>query len=413
MWGRLGYLIAWTGAVLSAVLTGASARDGAPPERITLVFAGDTGTNGSGAPASAEGGYKAGRRMAIAPAFQAIRPRLKGDIVFANLESVVTEDNTLPPRDKMFVFRMHPDGLRAVMAAGVNLVSTANNHAMDFGARGAGDTLRHVEAMAGEGLLGWPGLARTREAALAPQVFSVKGMSVAVSAFGIGGSGFPVRDGEAGSLRGDDDFAALVSRLGQAKADLKILSVHYGQEFAPQATETEIRRLRQAAALPGLAIIAGHHAHVARGVELSGNHLIFYGLGNFMHFGTQNMARFDLCRDFGLLVRVGLLRMDGVWKLETVEAVPLTGMHVATRPMTGDAARMRLAVLNHLGARLDNAKEDAHGLRFAAEADGSGLWCAKDASDARCADWREPPLPSGAAGEEIARACARDVRRGG
>jgi poly-gamma-glutamate synthesis protein (capsule biosynthesis protein) len=403
--------------VICALLppSGAQSHTIEPPDHLTFVFVGDTGTNASGALVSSNGGYKTGALRPIAPALQGIAPWLKGDVVFANLESIVSDNNKIAARDKMFVFRMHPEGLRALMRAGVNTVSLANNHAMDFGPRGAGETLNQISAMAGEGLLAWPGLGRTRDEALAPQRFRVKEMDIAISAFGIGGGGLPAANGHAGMARGDKDFSALVERLEKTKADMRILSVHYGPEFAPIASSGDVARLRHAAALPGTpSIIVGHHAHVARGMELTGNHLVLYGLGNFMHFGTQNMSRFDICRDFGVLVKVGVMhKANGTSQIETVEAVPLTGMHVATKPMTGDAAHTRLAVLNYLGARLDNEKDGTRGLRFAEQPDGSGLWCNKDATDMRCKGWSEPALPSGALAQTIKAACNKTVRRGG
>src|SRR5690606_33522225 len=116
------------------------------------------------------------------------------------------------------------------------------------------------------------------------------------------------------------------------------------------------------------------------------------------------MRRFDICRDFGLLVRAGLVKRDGAFEVETVEAVPLTKMHVAPEPMTGEAGRLRVEVLNHLGAMLGKG-----GLHFAPQADGSGLWCAAGASDERCAGWRAPEVS--AREGEIAAACGKRVTR--
>ena len=383
-------------------------------ERLTLVFVGDTGTNASGAPVSSEGGYKRGRLLSVPDALEKISPWLQGDIVFANLESVVTDRNNITPRDKMFVFHMHPEGARDLLRAGLNAFSTANNHALDFGGIGAGETLRNMEALSQEGLLAWPGLSVDRQSGLQPQVALVRDRQIALSAWGIGGGGLPAREGRAGTLRGEEDFAALVDELGRTEADLRILSVHYGQEFVPSPTRTEIQRLRhQANVGDELSIVAGHHAHVARGMEISNKHLTIYGLGNFLHFGTQNMARFDICRDFGLLVKVALRNdMLGDLTVDTVEAVPLKNMHVKTEQIMGEDASLRLQALNYLGSKLDNEGDAARGLRFAQQENGAGLWCAIGATDARCADWVEPPLVSGRIGQQMEAACSRDVRRG-
>lgn len=395
----LGCLIVSVAAALAPARAG---------ERLNLVFVGDTGLNASGARVTSEGGIKSGRVLAVDEALADIKPLLKGDVVFANLETVVTDNNKIAPRDKMFVFRMHPAGARALMRAGLNVFSTANNHAMDFGTKGAGETLKNMEALSGDGLLAWPGLGRSAEAALSPHVFSTGNAKIAVSAFGIGGGGLPATRGNAGALRGEENFSRLAKQLSRTQADLRILSVHYGQEFAPVVTKAESRRFTD---LPdGIDIIVGHHAHVARGVALVNDRLILYGLGNFLHFGTQNMARFDICRDFGLLAKIGMKRGDdGGLVLETVEAVPLTNMHQRTKPMVGTAAQLRIAVLNYLGGALDDKSAQTQGLRF----NGNGLWCAKDADDPRCAGWAALSPATGKTRQAIKSACARNVRRGG
>lgn len=371
-------------------------------QRLTVVLMGDTGFNGQSARVSEAGGFKRGELVAVEDAMAKIAPVIRGDVVLANLETVVTDRNDIPLRDKMFVFRTHPAHVRALVRHGIDVLPLANNHAMDLGGPGAGETLRHMEGM--PGLRAFPGLGRTREEAMQPHVFVARGAKVAVSAVGNAGGGLPAREGEAGMLREDRDFSAVAARLAGEPADIRILSVHYGPEFAPLTKKATQARFREAES-GGLTIIAGHHHHVARGVEFSGGKLIAYGLGNFLHLGTQDMRRFDICRDYGLVVRAGLLRGLGGYEVETVEVVPITKMHIAPGSMTGDAARLRVEVMNYLGSRLGEG-----GLRFAPQADGSGLWCAADASDARCAGWQAPEASPQEA--EIAAACGKDVRRG-
>lgn len=398
-------------AALAAAAIAAAPADG-KGERITVVLVGDTGLNASGAPVAPQGGFKYDQLVTFADATALAAPLLKGDVVFANLETAVIDRNDIPPREKMFVFRTHPNAARDFVRLGINVFSLANNHVLDFGPIGAGETLRHVAALAGDGLKAWPGLARTREEALAPHLFEATTARVAVSAIGIGGGWLPAPEGEAGMLIEPDDYPDVVAALRAAGADLNILSIHYGRELYPLTDETDIERFRREAAGAKATIIVGHHAHVPKGMEVSGNHLVLYGLGNFLHPGMANMAKRDICRDFGVLARAGLARgADGALAIETVEVQPLTAMHIRTEPMAGEESRLRLDVLNYLGARLDNEAEGARGLRFAMQADGSGLWCAKGASDPRCAGWTEPPLASGERAQRIAAACTSDVRR--
>lgn len=371
-------------------------------QRLSVVLMGDTGFNGPGARVSEAGGFKRGELVVVEDAMAKIAPVIQGDVALANLETVVTDRNDIPLRDKMFVFRTHPAHVRALVRHGIDVLPLANNHAMDLGGAGAGETMRHMEGMAG--VRAFPGLGRTREEAMRPHVLVVRGAKVAVSAVGNAGGGLPAREGEAGMLREDRDFAAVAARLAGEGADIRILSVHYGPEFAPLTEKATQARFREAESA-GLTIIAGHHHHVARGIEISGGKLIVYGLGNFLHLGTQDMRRFDICRDYGLVVKAGLMRGQRGYRVETVEAIPITKMHIAPEPMTGEAGRLRVEVMNYLGARLGDG-----GLRFAPQADGSGLWCAADATDARCAGWQGPEFSPREA--EIVAACGKDIRRG-
>ncbi|MEQ8609244.1 MAG: hypothetical protein RLN84_02555, partial [Rhodospirillaceae bacterium] len=77
-------------------------------ERLTVVLVGDTGFNGPGARVSAAGGFRRGALVSVGDATRAIAPWLEGDVVVANLETVVTDRNDIPAREKMFVFRTHP-----------------------------------------------------------------------------------------------------------------------------------------------------------------------------------------------------------------------------------------------------------------------------------------------------------------
>lgn len=52
-----------------------------------------------------------------------------------------------------------------------------------------------------------------------------------------------------------------------------------------------MRKLRHEAVLgQGIDLVVGHHAHVVQGIEIVDGRVIFYGLGNFLHPGMQNMA---------------------------------------------------------------------------------------------------------------------------
>lgn len=394
-----------------AMVSAAGAAMAAEGNRLTVVVAGDAGFNASGGNVSPAGGFKHGQLLKAEESLAGIAPWLRADVTVVNLETVVTDDSSLGQATKRFVFRTHPAAVRAFVAAGVNVFSLANNHALDFGTRGAGDTLRHLEAMRLDGLQAFPGAGRTRDDAAAPHLFEIRDTTVAASSIGIGGWGVPSPDGHAGMLRYPADFDAVTGALSASRAALRILSVHYGPEFEPKTDAGTQTKFREAVGVGGFTIIAGHHKHVASGIERVGdNGVVFYGLGNFLHLGMQNMGRFDICRDFGLLAKLHLREgADGQLYLEAVEAVPLTDMHRRVTPMADDDAALRLDVLNDLSARLADDPEQA--FAFSPRNGGSGLWCAADATLEACAGWAPPAPPPAARSISVAAACNKHVSR--
>jgi poly-gamma-glutamate synthesis protein (capsule biosynthesis protein) len=385
----------------------------APLTQVTLVLAGDTGLNGSFQPVYADFGTKHGARLAWGDATPLIAREINGDINFANLETVVTDRNDLSANLKLFGFRTHPRGVKHLMDIGFNVFSTANNHSMDFGTEGARETVRQLDligaAHAGVGL--------NRAGARNPRLAIVRGRSFALGALGIVGSGYgaPAEDEErAGQLSygSDRDFNEGIAALAATGADYRALSVHYGQEFEVNTSAYDRGRLTSALAR-GADLVVGHHHHVPNGVEIVGGKAVFYGLGNFLHWGTQDMSRFDICRDYGLLARVHLAARGGErLSVRAIEALPVTQMHKTPRLMDAARGAQRIHVLNHLAKRFG-----ANGVRFAPQADGTGLYCGTGASELagsiglRCASAApiEEPAPELAA--KIAGACSKKVVR--
>ena len=192
----------------------------------------------------------------------------------------------------------------------------------------------------------------------------------------------------------------------------RILSIHYGIEGRVRTDKKQIKEWRGLAARQSkIDLIIGHHAHVPRAVERAGDSVIFYGLGNFLHHGTADMSKKGICKDFGVLGRVHLLKMsDGRLKARAVEVVPVTQMHIRTEKMEPRKAMDRIHALNYLARKLPSGAE---GLQFTPQKDGSGLYCFKGASrdpgsiGKLCRGWKRPGgTPSFLAGK-IASSCAR------
>ena len=193
----------------------------------------------------------------------------------------------------------------------------------------------------------------------------------------------------------------MLRHLTEATAAFRILSIHYGYEGKVRADELQLKQWRGEAARAGVDLVIGHHAHVVRGVEMSGRTLIFYGLANFLHHGTANMTHNPLCKDAGLMGRVHLRRTGETVEIRAVEAIPVTDTHVHPRRLAVAQSVAHVHALNYLAGLLDDPNGTARGLRFTPQKDGSGLYCVpgadKDggATGALCRDFAPaPPVPA-------------------
>jgi len=400
---------------------GGAATKGPGPDRLTLVLVGDAGFNPKGAEATPEGFVKDGKSLGFKESLSGVARDVDGDLAFVNLETVVTDRNDLEPDSKgqksPYNFKSHPAGLKALLDTGFKLFSLANNHSMDYGAFGAEETLYHMAVAAAERAIAYAGIGANYEEATRPGCLEAGDMKLGFAAIGIitgqreehrAGQDRP---GQAG-YRNEKDFQLVVNRLAELPADYRILSVHYGLEGRVVPDQRQLKDWRgYAAREKGIDLIVGHHPHVAQGVERAGSSLIFYGLGNFLHPGTTEMKRFGICRDYGLMAKVHLAKLEGEWKVGAIEAIPLTGTHMKPERFPPQQSAQRIFALNHLGARLGDGAA-SQGVRFTPRTDGSGLYCEAGAESlggkigALCASWQPAPAIPTKLARHLQSACA-------
>src|SRR5262249_59471659 len=98
------------------------------------------------------------------------------DIGMVNLESAITQRGTAEP--KQFHFRAPPVVLDSLRRSGLDVITMANNHAVDYGPVGLADTLAAI----GSHRLPVIGIGATAGQAYAPWYATVRGTRVAVIA---------------------------------------------------------------------------------------------------------------------------------------------------------------------------------------------------------------------------------------
>lgn len=361
------------------------------PKTLSLVVVGDVGLNRSNLKVHPDGILEGNSVLAWTDLTAGIKHLINGDLNFMNLETVVTERNDLRPGDKRqkspYLFRSHPKGIAHLLKIGFNLIGGANNHAYDYGEKGAKETVGHLRRLAGER----PntvvaGIGLNVDEAARPATTYFRGVKVAFSSIGIVTNMLthhragPDKAGTLG-FRHEEDWRRSLDELEAATASIKLMSVHYGVERDIRTDDRQRKAWRDAVANRGVDVVIGHHAHVVRGVEMHKGRLIFYGLGNFLIRGAANMGKkpeLRTCCDYGLLAKVHFLKGTDGYKVGAVEAIPVFDMHRVARVLSPAEAGKRIEVLNALAEPLDDPSQDSVGVRFTIRDDGTGLFCTKE-----------------------------------
>jgi len=204
------------------------------------------------------------------------------DLAVVNLETAVTTGGTRV--DKQFAFRAPPAAMTALRDAGVDAVSLANNHGVDYGLTGLRDTL----AAGREAGLPVLGAGDDVDAAFTPLRAEPGGVPVSVIAATdvIDSSvetAWTATATTAGLATAKDSDRLLADVRGEA-ADGRVVVVvlHWGTERMQCPTQRQ-RELAADLAEAGAAVVVGSHAHVLEPTATVDGAFVAYGLGNF-HF---------------------------------------------------------------------------------------------------------------------------------
>jgi poly-gamma-glutamate capsule biosynthesis protein CapA/YwtB (metallophosphatase superfamily) len=210
--------------------------------------------------------------------FASVRDTLLSyDVVLGNLESCLSDQGgeTQSPRDNL-VFTGPPAGAIALRKGGVQIVSTANNHALDYGLRGWSETMVNLD-QAG---VAFVGTSRDSANLAGPVILERRGIRIAFFAC------TDLMNRPGGRWKryvASADTASLLPRIrrSRATADLVVVSYHGGQEYTERPARSTVQFARWVADA-GAALFVGHHPHVPYGIERRGGSLIVHSLGNFV-----------------------------------------------------------------------------------------------------------------------------------
>lgn len=223
----------------------------------------------------------------------------QADLCMVNLECAITPRQQIyQGPSKVFYFRADPEALETLVDAGVDLVSLANNHALDADTDGLMDTI----ALLGEHGIVSVGAGADLDTARAPVACRLPGGE---------------RVGVLAACDHQLDFAATASRPGirtfswqeeqtqdaliadvaaaAAEFDFLVVSLHWQPNWVERVAPG-VRSLAQRLATAGADLIWGHSPHHIQGVEwLEGGALCLYSTGGLIDdYAVDEAFRNDL-----------------------------------------------------------------------------------------------------------------------
>jgi hypothetical protein len=251
-------------------VVGAHRRPVAASHDVTLAFAGDV--------------HFAGRVTRLlrdpATAFGSITSVLRSaDFAAVNLETAVTRRGR--PQPKTYHFATTPAAFTALRDAGVDLVTVANNHVLDYGQTGLADTLAAAKAAR----FPYVGAGVNAAAAWAPYVTMINGTKIAIVGISqvaeLASSWVATvhRPGVANAINLGQTLASV--RAAKRLARIVIVFMHWGTEGMACPDRNQLSLAPRLAAA-GASIIVGAHAHMLQGSGWLGHTFVAYGLGNFL-----------------------------------------------------------------------------------------------------------------------------------
>jgi poly-gamma-glutamate capsule biosynthesis protein CapA/YwtB (metallophosphatase superfamily) len=221
-----------------------------------------------------------------------------GDVVFANLETPLTASSHGLDKNRKIVLKAEPESVVALTSAGINLVSLANNHIMDYYEKGLMDTIELLDL----NNIAYAGAGEDIDEARNPAIIEKNGLKIGLLAYTdmaeLVFAGNPYLSFAAGNEKSGvapRKYEIVMEDVSKAReqVDLLAVSLHWGIEesfkIAPEQVEFARNLIDN-----GVDLILGHHPHQFQGIEMYKGKPIIYSMGNilFDQNDPENMESF-------------------------------------------------------------------------------------------------------------------------
>ena len=229
----------------------------------------------------------------------------QADILFGNLESVISDKGVKV--GSIYSFRAKPEAIEGLIYAGFDILSVANNHVFDYGREAMEDNFKRLKAAG----IDYVGGGFSEKEVHSVVIKEMRGIKIAYLAYTNLGSEYWEAKGEKSGIGWLDERITDDIKLAKEKADIVVVSMHFGDEYQSQSNKQQ-KYFAHLAIDAGGDLVIGHHPHVVQEIEKYEEGYIAYSLGNFVFdqsFSEKTMR--------GLILKV--LLYDGKIK----EVIPI------------------------------------------------------------------------------------------
>lgn len=246
------------------------------PEPIVLAFAGDINFDENSKPIARYDRENKGILGAISE--DLVEEMNNADIFMLNNEFAYSTRGSRI-QEKSYTFRANPKRVDILKEMGVDIVSLANNHALDYGVDALLDTFTTLE----EAGIDYVGAGVNIDRAKAPIYYTINDTTIAYVAASrvIYAMDWYASDTRPGMI-GTYDPALFVESIKEAKenSDFVVAYVHWGKENTHELLDYQIN-MAKIYIDAGADAVIGCHPHVMQGIEFYKGKPIAYSLGNY------------------------------------------------------------------------------------------------------------------------------------
>lgn len=229
----------------------------------------------------------------------------KGDWVIGNLETPLAGED-VGGYTGYPLFNAPAKLADAAKKAGFNILTTANNHALDRGEKGVIRTIANL----GDRKIASTGTAASATEASKPLISTKNNISLAILAYTYGTNGIPIPKGKdyLVSLIDEKKILKDIAKARKQGVDIIAISLHFGDEYQRQPNPQQ-KQLVENLLKAGADIILGSHPHVVQPYKIfkfrdkngkTRKAVAIYSMGNFISGQTKDYT------DLGVIFQVNI-----------------------------------------------------------------------------------------------------------